>query len=326
MRRTQECIERLLTELTDEQRQLLQRADLLEEAVRSLDDLAQRICSGEGARGAVPGSLAEVRERVHRLRRELTDAWSLRLRRWTHMAEGLSKELSRVGSLTTLGELSASVAHEIRNPLCGILLSVEVLQTKMDPEDSRSAVLHNLHREAEKMEKVVNNLFHFARHYQPRLMPCDLAEVVMNGIESVRSHLTTSRTEVNVRRSTADCLAEVDPNLVQQVFSNLLLNSVAACPKGSKLDIELRAADEPARIAVAFRDEGEGIRSDLLARIFDPFFTSKANGIGLGLSVSKKIVEAHSGRIEVTSQLGKGTTFTVIFPREAGQQRARVAA
>lgn len=132
--------------------------------------------------------------------------------------------------------------------------------------------------------------------------------------------------EVSVQRRAAGCHAEVDPDLLQQVFSNILLNSVDACAAGSRVDVDLDCTPEPAHVAVAFRDTGEGIRAELLGRIFDPFFTSKPNGIGLGLSVSKKIVEAHRGRIEVASELGKGATFTVILPRQASGEQARAAA
>jgi signal transduction histidine kinase len=292
-----------------------------------LEAVSERVRSSAGVeRRDVLGCLQDVRDEISRLRGEFAEAWADRMRRWIEMAEELSREISQEVSLTTLGELSASVAHEIRNPLCGILLSVEVLQTKMDPDDSRAALLNNLQREAEKMEKVVNNLLHFARHYRPRLVRCDMADVVIKSIESVKAHLKRNQMEVKIRRSALTCEAEVDPDLVQQVFSNILLNSVDACPKGSSVDVHVAACHEPAGVTVAFRDEGVGIRGDLLDRIFDPFFTSKPNGIGLGLSVSKKIVEAHNGRIEVASEVGRGATFTVMFPLRADRQEAKAAA
>ena len=151
----------------------------------------------------------------------------------------MNRRFAGLLDLATLGELSASVAHEIRNPLCGILLSLEVLQTKMDPDDSRNILLNNLHREALKMERVVNNLLHFARHYQPRPVVCELGDVVLKTIDSIKAHLQKRQIEVRVRRSAIRCEAEVDPDLVQQVFRNILLNSVDACPKGSRLDVDL---------------------------------------------------------------------------------------
>jgi signal transduction histidine kinase len=292
MRRAEGCVRRLLDELVQERRQFLSRERSFQEAVAAVDGLSERIRAGQAGGGDLLASLADVRRELDGLRGEFALAWAERLRRWMDMLEELSGEVSREAGLSALGELSASVAHEIRNPLCGILLSVEVLQTKMDAEDSRRALLDNLQREAEKMEKVVNNLLHFARHYKPRLVRCEMADLVSKSVESVKAHLRKKQMEVSVQRGAAGCHAEVDPDLLQQVFSNILLNSVDACVAG----------------------------------IFDPFFTSKPNGIGLGLSVSKKIVEAHRGRIEVASELGKGATFTVILPRQANGEQARAAA
>jgi signal transduction histidine kinase len=326
MRRAEGCVRRLLDELVQERRQFLSRERSFQGAVAAVDGLSERIRAGEAGGGDLLASLADVRRELDGLGGEFALAWAERLRRWVDMLEELSGEVSREAGLSALGELSASVAHEIRNPLCGILLSVEVLQTKMDAEDSRRALLDNLQREAEKMEKVVNNLLHFARHYKPRLVRCEMADLVSKSVESVKAHLRKKQMEVSVQRRAAGCHAEVDPDLLQQVFSNILLNSVDACAAGSRVDVDLDCAPEPAHVAVAFRDPGEGIRAELLGRIFDPFFTSKPNGIGLGLSVSKKIVEAHRGRIEVASELGKGATFTVILPRQANGEQARAAA
>lgn len=327
MRKTEAYMQRLLEELAAERQSLLQRTCRFEEVLRTAGRLAEsgECCAG-GERSALMESLADVRDQIAEMHRHCADAAAERLLRWMNMVEELSRELSRDVGLTTVGELSASVAHEIRNPLCGILLSVEVLRTNMDPNDSRATVLDNLHRQAEKMAKVINNLLHFARHYKPRLVRCELGDVVMKSIESVKSHLAKSRTEVQVRPCVRDCRAEVDSALLQQVFGNILLNSVEACPVGSTIEVDVQAAQEAGHIAVAFRDRGEGIRGDLLDRVFDPFFTSKPNGIGLGLSVSKKIVEAHKGRIEVASRPGEGATFTVILPRRAEQQQDRMAA
>jgi two-component system sensor histidine kinase AtoS len=101
-----------------------------------------------------------------------------------------------------------------------------------------------------------------------------------------------------------------------------LLNSIDACPKGSRIEIHLSELSAGDTVGVAFRDEGEGMTREQLARIFEPFYTSRHKGVGLGLAVSKKIVEAHNGRIEVESDPGKGATFTIIFPQTA----AKVAA
>jgi signal transduction histidine kinase len=113
---------------------------------------------------------------------------------------------------------------------------------------------------------------------------------------------------------------------MQQVFGNILLNSIDASPAGGTVEVEAGPADEPGSVVVSFRDHGEGIEQDLIERLFEPYVTSKPNGVGLGLSVSKKIVEAHGGRIEVTSRPAEGATFTVVLPCRAGEEPAMVAA
>lgn len=321
MERTEETARNLLESIRNEQEALAEKRELLESAFDALDRLREH-CPDGPARQA----LHELENTVKSLRGELVEGWSGRLRRWALSLEELAGKVDGVMDLATLGELSASVAHEIRNPLCGMLLSVEVLQTKMDADDSRSVLLQNLHREAEKMEKVVNNLLHFARHYEPRPSASDMEEVVKRTVESVRSHLKKHEVEVGIRCSALHCRAEIDSDLVQQVFRNILLNAVDAVPRGSRVDVDLLLEGEGERVAVTFTDRGEGIPPESLDRIFDPFFTSKSNGVGLGLSVSKKIVEAHDGRIEVESELGEGTRFSVVFPRRADREGEKVAA
>jgi len=306
----------LLESVRNERCALEERRELFDRATAHIESLeaamAQSGCHSESGRQA----LDCLREALGQARALCIEQWARQLGSWSAALEGLSRKLAGLLDLATLGELSASVAHEIRNPLCGILLSLEVLQTKMDPEDSRSILLTNLHREALKMERVVNNLLHFARHYQPRRVICELGDVVLKTIESIKTHLQKRQIDVRVRRSAIRCEAEVDPDLVQQVFRNILLNSVDACPRGSHLDVDLELADGDT-VVVAFTDQGEGIQKEKLARIFDPFFTSKTSGVGLGLSVSKKIVDAHRGHIDVESEVGRGTRFTVVLPSKA---------
>ncbi len=315
----------LLESVRSEERTLDERRRLFDGAAAHLESLEAAMAAGgcPGRQGRE--ALACLRKAIDEARGLCVEQWTRQVERWASALEALGARFGSLLDLATLGELSASVAHEIRNPLCGILLSLEVMQTKMDPEDSRNILLNNLHREALKMERVVNNLLHFARRYQPRPVVCELGDVVLRTIDSIKTHLQKRQIDVRVRRLAIRCEAEVDPDLVQQVFRNILLNSVDACPKGSRLDVDLGPADGQA-VAVAFTDCGEGIQEERLARIFDPFFTSKSSGVGLGLSVSKKIVDAHHGRIDVESKVGHGTRFTVVLPSKAWSQMEKAAA
>jgi two-component system NtrC family sensor kinase len=196
----------------------------------------------------------------------------------------------------------------------------------MDPDDSRMILLANLQREAEKMEKIVNNLLHFTRRYKARLARCDLADVVRKSVESVGHRLRKKQMNVDIHLSGAASEAHADADLLQQVFGNILANAIDASPAGSCIHVELAVGAAPETVAVTVRDPGEGIPAELIDRVFDPFYTSKVNGVGLGLSVTRKIIDAHGGRIEVASQPGKGTAFKVLLPREPQPQPAEVAA
>ncbi len=318
MRQEQQLVGRLLEAIRTERQSLAERREVIESLERRIDALAEVVGDAE--------VLLPLRSDLATLRRQCVQQWSERLGAWASRMEELAVVLSGMVELANLGELSASVAHEIRNPLCGMLLSVEVLQTKMDEDDSRKVLLDNLHREAERMEKVVHNLLHFARHYTPRIAECDMEEVVHRTTQSIRSSLRKRNVEVRVRRSALHCSAQIDSDLVEQVFSNILLNAVDASPPGSRVEVDLDVLEEEGAVAVSFTDQGDGIADDLLARVFDPFFTSKATGIGLGLSVSKKIVDAHKGRLEVRNAPSGGAVFTVVLPAEAAEAEEKAAA
>ncbi len=327
MRKAESYLEQLTEELGAEQSRLVQRLDRIDDITGRLDDLTDGIRSRTtaGVNDALDAA-AVLRGSVERARGEFVEQWGERVDRWVDISRELRQATGCENSLAELGELSASVAHEIRNPLCGMLLSLEVLQTKMDPDDSRTVLLRNVRREAERMESVVENLLQFARPYKPRPNRCPLDDLVERSVESVKCHLADAQMEVVIRCQTPDSRAEVDPLLVQQVFANILLNAIGASPKGSRLHVTIGAPGAPGHLTVAFRDEGTGIDDDHLERIFEPFYTSKRSGTGLGLSVCRKIVDAHHGRIDVDSTVGEGTTFAVSFPASVESSRLAVAA
>jgi signal transduction histidine kinase len=228
--------------------------------------------------------------------------------------DALRVALARTERLARVGELAGSVAHEIRNPLCGMLLSIEVLQGRLGGDDSCRALLQNLRHEVERMERIVSNLLHFARDYQPMARRCSIGGVVREALQSLDAPL--ARKGMQVEMSGLDnCEAEVDAKLVQQVFCNIVLNAIDAAPRGGRLAVSLAVRPAADQVAVSFRDDGQGMDRETLGRIFEPFFTHKAKGAGLGLAVSKKIVEAHGGAMEVVSEPGRGSTFTVVLPR-----------
>ena len=310
---THELVRALHDGLAAERSELGQRGQRVDAVLEAFQNLEVRLDSIEEFRrnGAV-AALGLLKARLSDLRARDVEAGNERIQMLTETSDLLEQETLRTERLATLGELAASVAHEIRNPLCGMTLSIEVLLTKMDPGDSRMALLGNIRREVEKMKKIVENLLHFARDYHPRAVQTDLEQSVLRSVESLAQHVQGRRIRIELHRNGGPCLADFDPDLVQTVFCNILSNAIDASADGSLVEISLlNGADGP---GVAFRDHGTGMTPEVMARIFEPFFTTKSKGIGLGLAVSRKIVEAHSGRLLVESRPGQGSTFTVLFP------------
>jgi len=224
------------------------------------------------------------------------------------------RQVLHLGGLAKLGELSAVVAHEIRNPLTGISATAEVLMDDMADDDLRRESVSTILDEIHRLDKTVRNLLDFARDHKPFLTRVDLRGVVERVVSNVR-HEAAER-GVQISGSCSDDLppAVADPELLGQALMNITLNGIQAMSGGGELRVSLRCARGGGSISVCIDDNGCGIDPQHLERIFDPFFTTKASGAGLGLAVSKKIIEAQHGSIRVRSRKGAGTTFVVELP------------
>jgi signal transduction histidine kinase len=229
--------------------------------------------------------------------------------------------LLRAEQLAAVGRISAQVAHEVRNPLSSIGLNVELLQESIakatfetpteaiEAKDSLASML----REIDRLTEVTEQYLGMARLPQPKLEPGNLNEVLGEVLDF--SHEELERAKVDVERrldpATPDALADVAQ--LRQVFLNLLRNSREAMPQGGTLRVESRPAGE--QIEVVFADTGRGMSGEVRDRIFEPFFTTKDGGTGLGLAVSRQILQAHGGSIQCQSAPGDGTTFVIRLPR-----------
>jgi PAS domain S-box-containing protein len=261
----------------------------------------------------------------------------------------LQQELRRHERLATLGQLSAGVAHEIRNPLAGIGTSAQVLLKRFEPRDERIRFVQVILDEVGRLDRIVTSLLQYARPRTPALHPGELAGCVDRVLELAADQIAAAG--VRVERDTAPRLAPVwmDSDLVAQVLLNVTLNAVQAMPEGGVLRYEIRkvrrrvpprgpgrrVADRqrngagrraPQKLEfqqIRVSDTGAGIPRGVLAKLFDPFFSTKPQGTGLGLSISQTIMQEHGGAIEVASQEGRGTTVLLNFPLEKryGQRR-----
>ena len=230
--------------------------------------------------------------------------------------------VKHLGDLAKLGELSAVVAHEIRNPLAGISATAEMLLDDLPQDDPRHESIRIILDEIQRLDKTVRNLLDFARSHKPFITRVDLREEVERVLERVRHGAKEQNVVISgvCPRDLPD--AKADPELVRQAFLHVALNAIQAMPGGGELNVSLLSdADERGRcVKAAFTDTGCGISPENLAKIFDPFFTTKANGAGLGLAVTRKIIEAQNGSVLVESSLGSGSafgsgsTFTIVLP------------
>jgi PAS domain S-box-containing protein len=224
------------------------------------------------------------------------------------------EQLIRAERLATIGQLGASVGHELRNPLGIISNSVYYLNMKLkDAGEKVKKHLKIMEEEIAISNKIINDLLGFARGRKPILEKAHLNTMVEEALS--RSPMPDNVTVITELGGDLPPLM-VDANQIEQVFINLILNAAQAMPDGGRLEIATRAGDGV--IVAEFKDNGCGIPGENLEKIFEPLFTTRAKGIGLGLAVSKQLVEAHRGTIEVDSQVGRGTTFSVTLPISAG--------
>jgi two-component system NtrC family sensor kinase len=239
--------------------------------------------------------------------------------RETQLEQATRRQISQSERLAAIGRLAAGVAHEVNNPLTGVLTFTHLLRAKPNLEDQDRADLDLVIRETTRVRDIVRGLLDFARETPSRGQWLDVNELVRQAVRLLAAQEEFGR--ILMEERLGEKLPQVygDPNQLQQVFLNLSLNACESMPEGGRLTIatELRDGD----VAVVVSDTGCGIRQEDLERIFEPFFTTKpvGKGTGLGLSVSYGIVQQHGGTLGVKSSPGRGTTFTILLrskPRE----------
>jgi len=209
--------------------------------------------------------------------------------------------------LAALGQLSAGLAHELRNPLASIRGSADLLTRSSSNADPMARELAGIiSSEVDRTNSLVTRFLDFARPLEPRRELVDVTGVIDRAAER-------AKVEVNREYSTSLPPLPIDAELMEQVFLNLLTNAAQASAPGAPVTVRTREADGKAVISVI--DQGCGIPADRIETIFNPFVTTKQDGVGLGLAIVAKIVDGHGGKMAVESQPGKGSSFQVILPR-----------
>jgi two-component system sensor histidine kinase AtoS len=224
--------------------------------------------------------------------------------------------LQRAEQMKMVGEWATALAHEIKNPLAGIKVSIEVLRDELDLSGEDRAVLYKAADEIKRIELLLKSLLNFAKPPKPQLAVTDINDLLDKTIVfSLKNPLLKSDTsiEINVSKD-FDInlpLAMIDPMQLQQVFLNLLLNGIEAMPAGGTLSIRTFYNAARNAIQIEISDTGRGITEENIHKIFDPFFTTKPKGSGLGLAITRRLVEQHGGEISVQSYPGKGSAFRI---------------
>ncbi|MHB8765145.1 MAG: sensor histidine kinase [Deferrisomatales bacterium] len=271
--------------------------------------------------GELARAFNEMTEKLNTARTQLEE-WARTLEskveERTEEIQRMQTQLVRSEKLASLGELVAGIAHELNNPLTGILVLSSIMQkeAKLDPttRDDVETIVH----ESQRCARIVKGLLDFSRESIPQKRPCQINDVIDSTLVLVRTQALFH--DIEIVKKYGEGLPEVlaDPHQLEQVLINVLLNAAQAMPNGGRLVLE--TTPRPAQVVVRIADTGGGIPPENLGRIFDPFFTTKeSRGTGLGLSVSYGIVQNHGGTIEVESELGVGTAFTIQLPIAAAE-------
>jgi signal transduction histidine kinase len=214
--------------------------------------------------------------------------------------------------LAALGQMSAVVAHEVRNPLGVIFNSLGSLRRLVRPEGDAKMLFDIVEEEADRLNRIVGDLLDFARPSTPEVRPEDLRRVAEDAVAAAVQPQQAGQIELVRDLDPELPPVAVDARLVRQAILNVAVNAVQAMPRGGRITLRTRREDGAA--VVELEDTGAGIPDEVRARIFEPFFTTKASGTGLGLAVVRRIVEGHGGQVRVRSTPGAGTTFSLSFP------------
>lgn len=237
-------------------------------------------------------------------------------------------QLIQLEKLRSLGEMAAGVAHEINNPLGGILIYSSLLMEGLPPDDAQREDLGKIVQETTRCQEIVKSLLEFARQSGPKKELIDVNRAITDGLLFLENQATFHNIEIIKEHDTSLPPMWGNAGQLKQVFLNIMINAADAMHGRGVLTIKTFPSEDGNKVVIEFTDTGGGIPEDILPRIFDPFFTTKGvgEGTGLGLSMSYGIVKEHKGNIEVDTVVGSGTTFRVVLPVEYEEAPAQEGA
>jgi two-component system sensor histidine kinase HydH len=222
-------------------------------------------------------------------------------------------QLIRSEKLAALGQLAAGIAHEIRNPLTSINILIHSLRERLPSENSQQEDLKVIEEEIHRMNEIVDQFLRFAKPASPLLEKTDVLSIFEETLQLLRPQIEKQRIVVE-KEFQALPMIQMDPEQMKQAMLNLLLNAIQAMPEGGQLTLKGQNSKDGQWIHLSIEDSGMGISPEDIDKLFDPFFSTKEGGIGLGLSITHRIIDQHHGKIEVENAPEKGTIFTVWLP------------
>jgi two-component system sensor histidine kinase HydH len=258
--------------------------------------------------GAMAGVLSD-RERIHRRRAE--DLAIERDEALVNLRDTIDS-LRRADRLATLGTLAAGMAHELRNPLAAMTGAVEILENELPDQGTSAEFVSILRQEVERLNKVSGKYIDFARPQEPDLRTLDINECIQSAVELLLRSAAKARVEIRFIPAAGIPPALADSVQVHQALVNLLLNGVQSMPQGGVLEVSVKA--DKAGVCILVRDHGPGLPPGPAERIFEPFFSTKEGGTGLGLAVTRQIASAHGGRLTADGAPGGGAIFCLQLP------------
>ena len=286
---------------------------------RPMVELQQKIADLGGGDLTVSVSFAHRNDEIGDLGRNFNQM-VVQLRESREEIERLHRtQMSRAEHFATLGEVATGLAHEIRNPLAGIAGVIEIIGRDLPTTSPARSVVKDVRQEIARINQIVTDLLQTARPHPPKVRKSDLNVTVEHAVMLGRQQALAKGIEISLHKDPSLPEVEHDSDQIHQVLLNLLLNALQAIERHGKVAVTLSHRDSTAVIEIT--DNGRGIPSENLPNIFRPFYTTKGEGTGLGLSLARRIVEDHHGRINVASTVGKGTTFAVLLPLQAAARQ-----
>ncbi|PLY03628.1 MAG: sensor histidine kinase [Desulfuromonas sp.] len=271
--------------------------------------------------GLLTGLLSQREQRQKKRYQKTSEQLEKSYDKLRHQADELleiEEQLRRADRLSALGELSAGMAHEIRNPLGSIRGTAEIIRDGIDKKDKRYEFAEILVKEVDRLDGVVRDFLNFARPSAVGQSSVPICEALTEVVTLTRQQAIKNNVEINLAPVTRPALVAGDLEHYKQAFLNLVLNALQVMPDGGKIDISCAETGESLKIF--FNDSGPGIPVELHDRIFNPFYTTRSDGTGLGLAITHRIIDSNGGKLSVESLPGRGATFIVELPLWKGRE------